>query len=88
MTSTAETFEGAQEMESRATTSPSELARELGVLRLPEGANLDPNDYHRLRTHLRSWADVQATLLGQFANPQRDYLVSECHVEARARVVL
>jgi NADH-quinone oxidoreductase subunit D len=43
--STAETFEGAQEMESRAETDPGELARELGVLRLPEGANLDPNDY-------------------------------------------
>ena len=43
--STAETFEGAQEMESRAQTDPTELARELGVLRLPEGANLDPNDY-------------------------------------------
>jgi NADH-quinone oxidoreductase subunit D len=32
-------------MESRAETDPGELARELGVLRLPEGANLDPNDY-------------------------------------------
>jgi NADH-quinone oxidoreductase subunit D len=42
---TAETFEGAQEMESRADTDPVELAKELGVLRLPEGANLDPNDY-------------------------------------------
>ncbi|MBV9253645.1 MAG: NADH-quinone oxidoreductase subunit D [Actinobacteria bacterium] len=43
--STSETYEGSQEMTSRATTDPTELARELGVLRLPEGANLDPTDY-------------------------------------------
>jgi NADH-quinone oxidoreductase subunit D len=41
----AETFEGAQEMASRTDTDPTELAKELGVLRLPEGINLDPNDY-------------------------------------------
>ena len=43
--SSAETFEGAQEMASRTQTDPTELAKELGVLRLPEGAHLDPNDY-------------------------------------------
>ena len=43
--STSETYEGSQEMVSRAKTDPEELAKELGVLRLPEGAQLDPNDY-------------------------------------------
>jgi NADH-quinone oxidoreductase subunit D len=43
--STSETFEGSQEMASRTDTDPTELAKELGFLRLPEGAHLDPGDY-------------------------------------------
>ena len=40
-----ETFEGAQELAPRSATSVQELARESGaVLRLPEGAAIDPGD--------------------------------------------
>jgi NADH-quinone oxidoreductase subunit D len=40
-----ETAEGAQELKGRAETDPAELRRELGgVLRLPEGVDLDPGD--------------------------------------------
>ena len=40
-----ETFEGAQELAARSATSLKELARESGaVLRLPEGAAIDPGD--------------------------------------------
>jgi NADH-quinone oxidoreductase subunit D len=40
-----ETFEGAQELTARSATSLKELARESGaVLRLPEGAAIDPGD--------------------------------------------
>ncbi|HUP68747.1 MAG TPA: NADH-quinone oxidoreductase subunit D [Acidimicrobiales bacterium] len=51
MTSTshnmAETSEGAQEMGARSGTDAAELLREEGsVLRLPEGAALDPGDYN------------------------------------------
>ncbi|HVE47165.1 MAG TPA: NADH-quinone oxidoreductase subunit D [Acidimicrobiales bacterium] len=43
----AETSEGAQEMGARSGTDAAELLREEGsVLRLPEGAALDPGDYN------------------------------------------
>ena len=42
-----ETSEGAQEMRSRQSTDPMELLREQGaVLRLPEGAAVDPGDFN------------------------------------------
>jgi NADH-quinone oxidoreductase subunit D len=42
---TEETGEGAQELQPRESTDPVELRRELGgVLRIPEGVALDPND--------------------------------------------
>ncbi len=40
----AETSEGAQELALRPTTTPEALWREMGVLRLPEGAVVSPSD--------------------------------------------